>query len=65
MAKITAGRTFERPDGGVGTYPQKGGMTKTEVTGEAKQNVIADGEDAEDGKLLQQVRVGRPDGGEP
>ncbi len=40
-------------------------MTKGQIAGQTKQNVIADGKDAKDHELLHQVRIGRPEGLQP
>jgi hypothetical protein len=37
----------------------EGGVAERQVAGQAEQDVEADGEDAEDRELLQEVRIGR------
>ena len=54
---------FESPDRGIGADAEKGGMAKGQVAGQAEQDVKPDRENAEDGELLQKVRVTTADRG--
>ena len=62
--EILGGEELEDPHGRVRAHPQKGSVTEGQVPGQTEQDVEADGEDAEDGETLHQVRVAGVEGRE-
>ena len=53
------GEQLERPDRRIGADPDECGVAEGQVSGQAEQDVEADGEDPEDRELLQKVGIGR------